>query len=75
MGKSLAIDINGKVLKHGMEDYIKEGHWLGVYPLLCSSWKDILPWSGPQFIKYRMTEFADKGLFSEAGYTVRRHLG
>jgi len=53
-----------------MEDYAREGHWLGVYPVLSASWKNILPWSGAQYIKYRMTEFVNKGISSMAGYVA-----
>lgn len=53
-----------------LTDFAKEGHWLGCYPTLSASFTYILPWCGPQFIKYRMTEFVDKGLTSFTGYVA-----
>ncbi len=46
------------------------GRWLGVYPQLTASWRIVCPWSGPQFIKYRMTEFVDKKLACLCGYAT-----
>jgi len=53
-----------------LEEYAKRGRWLGVYPQLTASWRIVCPWSGPQFIKYRMTEFADKRLACLCGYAT-----
>ncbi len=53
-----------------LEEYAAKGGWLGVYPQLTPSWRIVSPWSCPQFIKYRMTEFVDKKLVSLAGYVV-----
>ncbi|MEA3400750.1 MAG: glycoside hydrolase family 20 zincin-like fold domain-containing protein [Armatimonadota bacterium] len=53
-----------------MQRYAAEGNWLGVYPQFTASFALVCPWSGPQFMKYRMTEFAEKGIDSVCGYTV-----
>lgn len=53
-----------------LEDYAAKGRWLGCYPQLTASWRIVCPWSGPQFIKYRMTEFVDKGLKCLCGYAT-----
>ena len=53
-----------------LEDFAAQGRWLGVYPQLTPSWRIVSPWSGPQFIKTRMTEFVDKKVTSLAGYVV-----
>lgn len=53
-----------------LEAYAREGRWLGCYPQLTASWRIVCPWSGPQFIKYRLTEFVDKGLQCLCGYAT-----
>ncbi len=53
-----------------LEQYAAEGRWLGCYPQLTASWRIVCPWSGPQFIKYRMTEFVEKGLQCLCGYAT-----
>jgi len=53
-----------------LEDYAAKGRWLGCYPQLTASWRIVCPWSGPQFIKYRMTEFVNKGLKCLCGYAT-----
>ncbi len=53
-----------------LEQYSAEGRWLGCYPQLTPSWRIVSPWSCPQFVKARMTEFVDKGLDSLGGYVV-----
>ena len=51
-----------------LADFAKQGRWLGCYPQLTASWRVACPWSGPQFMKCRMTELADKGVASLSGY-------
>lgn len=51
-----------------LEEYVKKGRWLGVYPQLTASWRIVCPFSSPQFVKFRMTEFVDKGLTCLCGY-------
>jgi len=53
-----------------LEDYAGKGRWLGCYPQLTASWRIVSPWSSPQFVKFRMTEFVDKKLASLGGYVV-----
>ncbi len=53
-----------------LEEYVKNGGWLGIYPQLTANFACVLPWSAPQFIKFRMQEFVDKGLQSVTGYTA-----
>ncbi len=53
-----------------LEDYLAKGRWVGCYPQLTASWRIVCPWSGPQFIKFRMTEFVDKRLQCLCGYAT-----
>jgi hypothetical protein len=53
-----------------LEDYAAKGGWLGCYPQLTASWRIVCPWSGPQFIKARMTEFVSKKLKCLCGYAT-----
>ena len=53
-----------------LADYAAKGRWLGCYPQLTASWRIVCPWSGPQFIKYRMTEFVEKKMACLAGYAT-----
>ncbi|HUQ66674.1 MAG TPA: glycoside hydrolase family 20 zincin-like fold domain-containing protein [Flavitalea sp.] len=53
-----------------LTDFVKKGHWLGTYPTLSASFTYILPWSGANFIKYRMTELVDKNVPSFTGYVA-----
>ncbi|MHB1455544.1 MAG: hypothetical protein ACYC0V_01370, partial [Armatimonadota bacterium] len=51
-----------------MSDYAAERRWLGCYPQINAAWRIVAPWSSPQFVRYRSTEFADKHLKSVAWY-------
>ena len=53
-----------------LEQYVKDGGWLGCYPQLTASWRIVCPFTGPQFIKFRMTEFVDDGLECLCGYAT-----
>ncbi len=53
-----------------LEQFAGDGRWLGCYPQLTPSWRIVSPWSCPQFVKARMTEFADKKLANLGGYVV-----
>ena len=53
-----------------LEEYVKQGRWMGVYPTLSASWRIVAPFSNPQFTHYRMTEFVDKGLQCLVAYAV-----
>ncbi len=53
-----------------LESFARSGHWLSVYPQLTNSWRSIFPFTGPHFIKARMTEFVEKGLHGFSGYAT-----
>ncbi len=53
-----------------LENFARQGRWLGRYPQLTASWRIVCPWSGPQFIKYRMNEFVSKRLRALCGYAT-----
>lgn len=53
-----------------LEDFARSGRWLGVYPQITHSWRCVFPWTGPQFIRFRAQEFADKKLSNVIGYAV-----
>lgn len=53
-----------------LEEYVKGGKWLGVYPTLCANWLTVTPFTNPAFTHYRLTEFVDKGLQNLVGYIV-----
>ena len=53
-----------------LENYAASGRWLGCYPQLTASWRIVCPWSGPQFIRYRMQEFVEDGLECLCGYAT-----
>ncbi len=53
-----------------LEEYAKGGRWLGVYPTLGANWLIVGPFSNPEFVHTRMTEFVDKGLSCLVGYVV-----
>ncbi len=53
-----------------LEEYTASGRWLGCYPQLTASWRIVCPWSGPQFIRYRMQEFVEDGLECLCGYAT-----
>ena len=53
-----------------LEEFAAKGRWLGCYPQLTPSWRIVSPWSCPQFVKLRVSEFVDKKLSCLAGYVV-----
>lgn len=53
-----------------LEDYAKQGRWLGVYPTLGASWRIVAPFSNPWFVHFRLNEFVQDGLDCLVGYTV-----
>jgi len=53
-----------------LEDFARSGRWLGVYPQLTNAWRTVFPWTGPQFVRARMQEFASKRLSCVIGYVV-----
>ncbi len=53
-----------------LERFAAQGRWLGCYPQLTASWRIVCPFTGPQFIRARMTEFVDKKLRCLCGYAT-----
>jgi hypothetical protein len=53
-----------------LEAYARTGGWLGVCAQITNSWRSTLPWTAPQFVHARMSEFATKGLSYFVGYAV-----
>jgi len=53
-----------------LEEYSRGGRWLGVYPQIDNCWRTVFPFTGPQFIRARLREFASKGLHSVTGYAT-----
>jgi hypothetical protein len=53
-----------------LEDFVKQGNWLGVCPQLTSSWRIVSPFSGAHFIHERVREFITKGLKCLYGYAT-----
>lgn len=51
---------------------IEKGRWIGVCPNLCANVGCWQPFTGAQFVHYRMNEFVDKGLSGLIGYAVPR---
>ncbi len=53
-------------------DYLRQGGKMGVVPQYTVSWALVIPWSCPQFIKFRVDEFIDKGLYLVCSYICPR---
>src|SRR3989339_1236048 len=53
-----------------LADYAQSGRRLGVYPQVTPNWYTTFPWTAPQFIHFRATEFVDKHLDNICGYAV-----
>ncbi len=53
-----------------LEKYAAAGGWLGINPQLTASYRVVCPWSAPQFIKARMTEYVSKGVQCLDGYAT-----
>jgi len=53
-----------------LTDYAQSGRRLGVYPQVTPNWYTVFPWTAPQFIHFRATEFVDKHLDNICGYAV-----
>ena len=51
-----------------LEEYAQQGGHLGVVPQLTAKFSAVVPGSGPQFIRYRMNEFVNKGVEHLDGY-------
>ena len=53
-----------------LEAFARSGRWLGVYPQVTTAWRAVTPFTGPQFIRARMNEFAAKRLSNVITYAV-----
>jgi len=53
-----------------LEEFAASGRWLGVYPQVTNAWRTVTPFTGPQFIRARMTEFVQKRLSNVIVYAV-----
>jgi len=53
-----------------MENFAAEGRWLGICPQLTGVVGPASPFSGAQFVHYRMKEFADKGVSGFTAYVT-----
>lgn len=53
-----------------LRKFVQKGGKLGVYPQLTHSWRTVFPWTAPEFIKYRCSEFVKTGLHRVIGYAV-----
>ncbi len=57
-----------------LEDFAAKGGFLDVVPIVTNFWGTTVPWTGPQFIKYRCNEFVDKKLKAITSYAVPSFL-
>ena len=53
-----------------LEAFARSGRWLGVYPQVTNAWRTVTPFTGPQFIRARITEFVEKKLSNVIIYAV-----
>ena len=53
-----------------LEAFARSGRWLGVYPQVTNAWRTVTPFTGPQFIRARITEFVEKKLSNVITYAV-----
>lgn len=58
--------------KQYLADFTAAGHWLGVCPNLDATVHWTSPFTGADFVRYRMNEFADKRLSGLIGYATPR---
>ncbi len=50
--------------------FARKGGFVGVFPMFTASVGCITPWTAPQFVNYRIREFADKKLSTVSGYIL-----
>jgi len=55
-----------------LADFARRGRWLGVCPNLDATVHWTSPFTGADFVRYRMNEFVDKGLSGLIGYATPR---
>ncbi len=69
-GTRTYISDHNEMLPDNLAEFSRKGGFLGVVPQFSNSWATIVPWTGPQFVKFRLDEFTGKDLNSVAAYTV-----
>lgn len=60
------------MIKSEIANAARAGHWVGVCPSLVSKIGFTQPFTGAQFIHYRMNEFVDKNISGFIGYATPR---
>lgn len=58
------------MIPFSLREAAADGRVVGVCPQLTVSWAVVCPWSCPQFVRRRMTEFVDKGIGLLSGYAT-----
>jgi hypothetical protein len=58
------------MLRPYLSEAVKQGRWLGVCPNMCAHVGTWQPFTGAQFMHYRMNEFIGKGVRGFIGYAV-----
>jgi len=53
-----------------LEKFSLSGSFLGVFPEFTASHRTVVPYTGPQFVRYRLQELAEKKLSSVSGFFV-----
>ncbi len=69
-GTRTYISDRNPMIPDNLAAFAQRGGFLGVVPQLCHSWINVVPWTAPQFVHFRMMEYADKGLNSISAYTM-----
>ncbi len=69
-GTRTYISDRNPMIPDNLAAFSKRGGFLGVVPQLCHSWINVVPWTAPQFVHFRMMEYTDKGLNSISAYTM-----
>lgn len=69
-GTRTYISDRNEMIPDNLAAFSKCGGFLGVVPQLCHSWINVVPWTAPQFVHFRMMEYTDKGLNSISAYTM-----
>ena len=62
------------MVTHDLVAAAKQGKWIGIVPNLDSMTHFLEPFTGADFIHYRMNEFVDKGLKGLLGYATPKTL-
>ena len=60
------------MLRSYLAEFARKGRWIGVCPNLVAAVQFTQPFTGAQFIHYRMNEFVDKNMSGLIGYVTPR---